>query len=405
MAIGAINANTYSIFNNYLHTGGTLTNYLYGLGKNNDMFKPPQQNNMSNTSLYGSLGSIKSSADILRSMASSMASLSPLSSSFGKTASYTDKDVLTANVANNATVSSVTKTNVTVNQLATTQQNKSATLSAADNSFGSQFTLSITNDKGQTSAFNVNLSASDNNKTAMQSMADSINKSNTGVKATVSYDEKAGTVSLVLEGAKTGENDGKFTVTDGSSANLSVVERQSVNAEYTVNGQSFTSQSNNAVKITDGVTADLKKTGSTQLSYSADVGSAISKVQSFVDTFNSLKDKAASSGELNAQMTVLTSTFSRTLGFSGISVNSSGKLEINNEEALKNSIASGSFSKNFQGVGSFGYKLNDITTNAYKTAYSSAVKDQFQDFMNSQNKNNFFSDLFSSSGLLFNGWA
>ena len=408
-SIGASNYNIYSIFDNYLNTGGTLTNYITGLGKNNSLFNPTQQSNQSNTtnsSLYSSLGAIKSSADLLRTMSSTMASLSPLSSSFGKTASYTDKDILSATVANNATVSSVTKTNVTVDQLAASQLNKSTALSATDNSFGSQFTLSITNDKGQTSAFNVNLAAQDNNKTAMQAMADSINKSNIGVKATVSVNNDNGTVSLSFEGSKTGATDGKFTITDNSAANSGNVDRQSLNAEYSVNGQSYSSQSNTGVKITDGVMADLNKTGTTQISYSADASAAISKVQNFVNTFNSLKDKAAGSGELNAQMSVLTSTFNRTLGFSGISVDSSGKLKITSEDTLKNSITSGSFSKNFQGVGSFGYKLNDITTNAYKTAYSSAVKDSFQSFMNAQqNNNNLFGNLLSSSGLLFNGWA
>jgi len=191
---------------------------------------------------------------------------------------------------------------------------------------------------------------------------------------------------------------------------LNNVDKLSQNAQYTVNGQSFSSQSNSSVKITDGVTADLNKTGSTQIKYSPDVGDAVSKVQTFVNTFNSLKDKAANSGELNAQMQVLTSTFARTLGFSGISVDSSGKLKISSEDTLKTSLSSGSFAKNFQGIGSFGDKLNSLTTNAYKTAYSSAVKDQFQSFMKVQQSNNnmfsnLFSDMFSGSGLLFNGWA
>lgn len=413
MAIGSINANTYSLMQSYLNTGGTLTNYINGLGKNNSLFQIQQdsKDSLYNAPLYNSLGSIKSTADLLRSMTASMASISQLSSSVGKTASYSDKDILKASVANNAPVSTYTKTSVTVDKLAETQQNKSAVLSATDNSFGSQFTMSVTNNKGQTSAFNVNLSGTDNNKTAMQSMADKINSSDIGVKATVSYDEGAGTVSLVLEGKKTGTDDGKFTVTDGSAANLSVVDRSSSNAEYSVNGKALTSQSNDNAKITDGVTATLNKTGTTQITYAPDSSGAVSKVQSFVDTFNSLKDKAASSGELNAQMLVLTSTFAKALDFSGIGVNSKGKLEIKNEETLKNSISSGSFAKNFQGVGSFGDKLNKLTTSAYKTAYSSAVKDQFQSFMKAQQNSsnslfsNLLNDMYSGSGLLFNGWA
>jgi len=127
-------------------------------------------------------------------------------------------------------------------------------------------------------------------------------------------------------------------------------------------------------------------------SLSASSGNAVERVQNFIVTFNSLKDKAANSGELNAQLSVLTVTFGRSLSFSGISMDSKGKLSITNESTLKSSIASGSFQKNFQGVNSFGDRINKISRDAYRTAYTSAVQANF-------------SGLMKNTGFLFNGRA
>ena len=404
MAIGSI-GNYLSPTQGYFSSNGTLLQYMTSLSEQKKAVS--QNSSYFNESLFSKMGTINSASARLQTQISGMASLSQYSSSIGKAASYSDKDVLSANVAKNATVSSYTKTDVNVTQLAAAQQNKGDALKADENAFGSQFSISIKDNSGKSNQFSVDLAAGADNKSAMQSMADKINASNTGFKASLVEDKDNNTVSLQISGTKTGDTDGKFTVDDTSAANLGNVDQQSKNAQYTVNGASFSSQTNNNVKLTDGVTADLKKTGATQVTYKADAGAAVSSVQNFIDTFNSMKDAASGSQTLNKQLADVAGNFSGALGYAGIGTDSKGNLTIKDESKLSQSISDGSFAKNFQGVGSFGNKLSEISRNAYKTAYNSAVQDNFKTLLDNMSKtnnqaNSWLNGLSSSAGLLFN---
>jgi len=358
-----------------------------------------------NPSLTSDLTKIGTAAGELRAQTSAMASLNQFSSSVGKTASYSDENVLSATVSRNATVSSVTRTDVNVSQLASAQQNTGAALDAADNSFGSSFSLSITNNAGRTSNFNVDLNESANNRSAMQSMADRVNSANIGVRAAVTEDKESGTVSLQFTSTQTGSERGSFTVNDTSAADSGNVTREAANAEYSVNGANFTSQSND-VRIMSGVDATLNSTGSTQITYNPDVSGAVNSVNNFINTFNSLRDAASGSQALKAQLDSLATNYSRALGFSGIGRDSGGNLTISNEGRLSQAISDGSFSRNFQGVSSFGNRLSEVSGNAYRTAYNSAVQNSFKDLLNNMSNNNsankWMNDLSFTSGLLFN---
>jgi flagellar hook-associated protein 2 len=242
----------------------------------------------------------------------------------------------------------------------------------------------------------------------MQAMVNKINAQDTGVKASIVENKENNTVSLQLTSTKTGQQDGAFTVNDTSAADSSNVTKASMNAQYSVNGVDSTSQSND-VKLIDGVTATLNKTGSTEITYSPDISSAVNSVQSFINTFNSLKDAASGSKALTAQLNSVASNFSRSLSYSGIGMDSNGKMSITNENTLKTAISDGSFSKNFQGVNSFGNRLNDVSRNAYRTAYDSAVQQSFKQLMDNMvntnnNANNWWQQTNTSltSGLLFN---
>ena len=410
MAIGAI-GNSLMPVQGYFNSSGDLLKYMTSLSEQ----KKAASNSSSyfNQSMFNDLGKVSIFSNNLRSQISSMASLNQYSSSVGKSAASSDKDVLSATVAKNATVSSVTKTDVNVNQLASVQKNTGAALNASDNAFGSTFDFSITDNKGKTTTFSVGLSAADNNKSALQSMADKVNASNIGIKASLVEDKDNGTVSMQLSGTKTGGTDGVFTVNDTSAAGLTNISEASKNAEYSVNGVNRSSQTND-VKLIEGVTATLNKTGSTQITYTPDISSAVDSVKNFVSTFNSLKEAASGSQSLNAQMMNVASNYSKALGYSGLGMDSKGNLSITDESKLSQSISDGSFSKNFQGVSSFGNKLNDVARNAYKTAYNSAMQDNFKKLMDDMQKqstpsNNIFSNMLnnlsSNAGLIFNMWA
>ena len=360
-----------------------------------------------NKSLFENLGSIRNSAARLRSEVSSMAALSQYSSGINRIAESSDNKVLTAAVAKGTPVSEHTKTNVSVNQLASGQSNKSADLAVDVNSFGSDFSLSITDSKGQTRSFSVALSGADDNKSAMKAMADRINNSAAGVKATVVEDRDKGTVSLRLDSAKTGEQDGKFTVRDDSPAGLAKVEKEAQNAKYSVNDREFSSQSNN-VTLVGGVSAELKSTGSSQVSYKRDYGDAVSSVKKFLDEYNKLKDLGKNSGELTGKFNAFESNFRRELSYSGIGRDSEGNLAVTDENKLRESIQSGSFAGSFQGFGSMGNRISEIASDAYSTAYSSAVKDNLNAVAKEQRQQNsdYMASVFRAanvqSGLFLN---
>jgi len=409
MSIGSIGGgfgnNIISPTQGFFNSDGNLLRFMTSLSEQKKAISNNNQN--FNRDLFNNLGQVRETSAQLRSEISGMAGLNQFSSRTGHTPSSSNEDVLTAKVANNAPVSSHTKTDVNVAQLASAQRNEGAALSAAENSFGDSFNLSITDNAGKTTSFSVGLGESNNNRDAIQSMAERINSANTGVRATVVENTENGTVSLQLTGTRTGAEDGRFTVNDSSAANAGNVAAESGNAQFTVNGREFSTQTND-VRLQEGVNATLRQTGSTQITYDRDLSSAVSQVQNFVNTFNNLRDAASDSRALHAQLSGLTSNFNRALGFSGLGTDSEGRLRITDESALRNSISDGSFARNFQGVNTFGNSLSNVTGNAFKTAYDSAIQQNFKDLMEtmkSSNSANNWQDYMSAtlnSGLLFN---
>jgi len=412
MAIGSIGSDL-TLLQSYLSSGLSLNKYVSSLVEQNKIPFSTGSSSFTSSSYFEEsaskqLRSVSSSAIDLLSQIGKMASLTQYTSGVSKKAAYSNEGILSASVAQYASVSNSTTTNVNVTQLATGQQNKSAVLEANENSFGSQFSVDITDSAGKTSSFTVDLTAEDNNKTAMQAMANEINASGAGIKATLAEDKENGTVSLLLSGLKTGETSGQFTVTDASLANLGNVDRTAQNANYSVNGVEFSSQSNE-VRIMEGVTATLNKIGSTQISYGTDYSPGIGAVQNFLDAFNNLLN-AASGTSVKSQLTDVMANSSRGLGYSGIGVDSSGNLSINDPDKLNESIANGSFARNFQGKYSFGDKLYEVASNAQNTVYKSMLQESFKGLMNNLMNYSSGSDNGNSGsafypGLIFSIWA
>jgi len=375
-------------------------------------FNTNTNTNNFNQALFNNLERVGAASAELRSQVSSMSTLNQFSPNIGRTASSSESEVLSATVARGAAVSSHTRTDVNVTQLASGQENTSNAMRADENSFGGSFSFSVTDNAGRTNTFSVNLAENDDNRSAMQSMAAQINASasNTGIRASLVEDEENGTVSLQLSNSRTGETDGRFTVNDESGANLNNVTSEAANAQFSVNGVNQSSQTNN-VTLQQGVTATLNQTGSTQVTFQQDMSTATSSAQRFVDSFNSLRDAASGSDRLTNQLNQAARNFSRALGDSGISMNSEGRMSITDESRLTQSVSDGSFSRNFQGIGSLGDSLQNISRNAYRTAYDSAVQQNFTNMMNNlQSQSNrssagsWMNDWLSmpASGLLFN---
>ena len=355
-----------------------------------------------NKPMFESLGDLKSVVTSLNNAMSSLASLNEYSSLINKSATLSNDDVLSADVTNDAAVSNFTKTSVNVTALAQGQQNEGNALSADDISFDSQFSINITDNQGKVSTFEVNIGDNDTNKTALQSMAEQINSANIGVKARLVEDAEQGTVSMQLESEKSGLSN-KFTVDDTSAAGLNNIISEAANAKYTVNGKSFESETNENVSLLKGVTANLQQTGQVDMTYKREIGDATSLVQNFLNDYNNLKEATASN--LLNQFNLMENSFGRALEASGLGKDDAGKLFLKDQDTFKNSVFDGDFSKNFQGLNSFGNNLHNIARNAYNTMYTSAIKENFQNFVNSQSTvewNDALNTAFAYSGLLLN---
>ena len=387
MTIGSIGGN-FTLLQSYLSSGLSLNKYVSSLVEQkkdsfsiNSSFNQSLGSSYFNESRIQQLEAVGNKAIDIQSQINRMASLTQYSSNAGKTASYSNENVLSASVSKNAAVLNNTTTNINVTQLASGQQNRSADLDANENSFGDQFSISITDNAGRTSQFSVDLTEEDDNRTAMRAMVNEINASNIGVRATLTEDTENGTISMQISSERTGKEDGRFTVTDESAAELGNVSEASRNAEYTVDGSAFSSQSNE-VRILDGVSATLNQTGSTQITYEADFSPAIGAVQQFLDTFNGLVD-AASGTSVERQLTSIVNNNFRGLGYSGIDIDSSGRLSISNPDKLSESISNNSFARNFQGVNSIGHMMYDVSSNAHSTVYNTMIQESFNDLMSS----------------------
>ena len=150
-------------------------------------------------------------------------------------------------------------------------------------------------------------SYSTDSETTLASLADTIDADANGVSASVS---NMGTTDnpeyvLSLKSESTGAGDNRITKDDSDTPEIGVEitdngggtlftagtadQEETVtgqNADFSVDGVSYERQSNEVSDVIDGVTLDLKETGSADVSVSQDVQSVADQVQSFVDSFN-----------------------------------------------------------------------------------------------------------------------
>jgi len=209
-------------------------------------------------------------------------------------------DILTASASDTASSGTY---QVTVTALAQVQQLKSAAFTASDAVVG---TGTLTIQVGSGTAIDVTIDSSNN---TLSGIASAINSAGAGVNAGV-IDDGNGNYYLTLASQETGAaNTISFTVSDGDGnnddasglsglytdpANHTLTETQAAgNAQLTVNGIAVERSGNTIDDLIDGVTMTLKKADSANpftLTVSQDLNSIKSKVQTFVDKYNSLVD-------------------------------------------------------------------------------------------------------------------
>jgi len=304
---------------------------------------------------------------------------------------------------------------VTVQQLASAQQNKGTSLNAAAlsnvNAGINQFTVAK---DGKTFNFTVDVKITDSSRTAQQKAADAINRQKIGVTAAVEYDDKTKKSSLVLKSNETGAK-GAFSVADAAggqlvkSLGIGQATQEARNAIYTVNGDEKTSEKN-TVDLGDGLTGTLNKVSAEPIKVTVgkDTGAVASAVSDMVKGFNGLM-KAAKENEsdrgaqvLRQRLDNLSAAYAPSLKNAGITRSKDGYLELD-EKKLGTALESGYAERNLGGSSGFTQRLSQLAKSA------DANPSQFLSYQSRSNMNapdvgiNFYqSQKYSNISLLLN---
>jgi flagellar hook-associated protein 2 len=242
----------------------------------------------------------------------------------------------------NTSSNDVTDYKVEVSQLATGKSVSYNELSSNGTELVKDGNITIDNGKNSYN-FDANTENALNNKDAMNKIAEKVNKAAIGIKATVS--EKDGKSALKFESITTGENS-KLSVafTNDLSPQISVkATQEGKNAKYKVNNVDYSSESNN-VNLSNTVKASLNSVGKAEVSSNnVDSKKIIDAVKSFANDYNKVVDfldeNSSKSNKIKSLADSFTSTkdSSKSLSSIGITVESNGKLSVN-ENNLKDAI-------------------------------------------------------------------
>lgn len=98
-----------------------------------------------------------------------------------------------------------------------------------------------------------------------------------------------------------------FATTNTDNTGTPLADLTQLDASFSIDGFALTSASNNVSGVIDGITLELKQTGSADLTLSRDTEKIKENVQSFVDAYNALQGTMSSlrSGELAGDSSIL----------------------------------------------------------------------------------------------------
>jgi flagellar capping protein FliD len=271
---------------------------------------------------------VKQNADALRQAIAPLIRKDGANLFNARTAVSSDTEALTVS-ANNPSMF-INPKQVTVEQVAASQQNTSAALSSGERALPAGRHQITIQSSGQNLNLQVDIRANESNESVLNRMANDINAQALNVSARV--ETKDGSSQLIIEGRHTGEKN-TFTITDrtgdlASRLGIDQVAREAQNAMYTVDGISRTSAGNN-VSLGDGITATLRQATSEPVTVSVQRGQdnqAITRsVGNVVSELNALLD---SSSRASTDFTRMVRSFSSSLSNLGITMGSNGRLSL-----------------------------------------------------------------------------
>jgi flagellar hook-associated protein 2 len=275
-----------------------------------------------------------------------------------------DEDIFTVSATGEASPGTY---DIDVTSLASSEKNRSTT-------FGDKFdevkagTISIAVD-GEDA---VEITIEDGE--SLKNVAEKINASDADVHASIIYDGANYSLQVVNSstGFTTASADDALVITEtytgGTGQELGLTQiTQASNATFTLDGLAVTAQDNSVADVLEGVTMELKTTGSTTLEIGKDKEGTKENLQKFVDAYNSVMSSIKSqmvveegqdrnrklAGEpflsrlktdlqdiVTKEIAGLTGSF-ESLAMLGINTDTKSNLEINTEdldEALDNDI-------------------------------------------------------------------
>lgn len=263
-------------------------------------------------------------------------------------------DAMTVTVSNQADAMRFNRSGgvkkVEIQQTAATQQNTGASLSANAISAAGNGTNSFEIEKGgKTFSFSININATDSNRTAQQKMADTINRQSagTGISASVSFNEKTRTSSVVLTTRETGAAQ-SFTIRDTNGGNAvstlgaNNVTQQARDARYTVDGAARQS-AKNEVDLGDGLRATLQKptADAAEVTVTRDTKQITNGLYDVVNNYNQLREAAINAGKdrnaqgLRQRLDTLAAAYAGALSQAGITRNQDGYWQIDQDKLQK----------------------------------------------------------------------
>lgn len=357
-----------------------------------------QSRQSSYESKISALGTLKSALSTLQTAAKALTpatgSTATASLSAYK-ATLADSTIATATTTSSAVAGSYS---LEVTALATSQRYAlGKTFAAGDTAldFGTDSSRTLTFTKGSTTT-TVTLESSQNTLAAVR---DAINKAEPGVSASIVTDT-SGKQNLLLTATSGGTANavtigGTATFIDAAAPGSPIAASSAFNqtlaasdAAVKIQGVSIATSGNSITNAIDGVNLELTKTGTTTLSVTRDNTDLKSKLDTFINAYNSLNTSLKNLGAYNASTKTaavlngdstlrsiqsqvrntigsvpasLSGATFKTLSDIGIAFQTDGSLKI--DSAKFDKAASANFSATAAVIGAFGSTMKTTTTN------------------------------------------
>ena len=214
-------------------------------------------------------------------------------------ASVADATVLSATSSTTAVAGNY---NVAVTQLAQAQKLASAGYASTSTAVASgtlPVTLTLNYTDTSKTAVNISIDSSNNTLTGIR---DAINNANAGVSASIIND---GTNNRLILSSETSGAIGAVSLSStdaglGALATGMTTATAAQDAKFTVDGIAIQKSSNAVTDAIQGVTLNLAKIGTSQVSVATDTASITANIQQFVSAYNSLQSSIKSNTSYDA---------------------------------------------------------------------------------------------------------